>query len=720
MSDIDVFRKQKLGRGNSLRGASLEVTRVRPVHACLALLLALALSSSSVALTPPPTPRHEVEEVIHGVKIVDPYRWLEDRNSPETEAWIQAQNNYRLEVLGKVKGRARIRQLVSQLARHDTYSMPLHRDDRYFFARRKADQELSTMCMRKGLQGEDIVLIDPHPLSPDHTTSVHLLDVADDGSLLVYGIREGGEDEIAMKIFDVERRHDLGDSFPKARYSSINITPDAGGFYYSIYSDEGERVKYHRIGTSAEGDKLVFGEGFGPGIGIDVDLSDDGRFLLFTVYHGSAARKTEVYFIDLEKGGGIRTVVNDIDASFVGEVGGTCLYLKTDWNSPNGRIIVVDLENPVRSAWREVVPETEEVIEDFALADGYLLVRTLDNVVPSIKVFKPDGELVRRIEVPAPGYVSLPRGRWTDKEAFFTYSSFHIPTVIYRYDLKDFTKSVWAKVDAPIKSEDFELKQVWYTSKDGTRVSMFVAHKRGLKLDGSRPTLLSGYGGFRVSLKPYFGIVPAAWLKLGGVCALANLRGGGELGERWHRDGMGYKKQNTFDDFIAAAQWLIDNGYTNPEKLAIMGGSNGGLLVGAALTQRPDLFKAVICSYPLLDMIRYHKFLVAKFWIPEYGSSEDADQFRYLLSYSPYHNVRPGEYYPAVLFVTGDADTRVDPLHARKMTALLQASTASTNPILLHYDTRAGHSGGKPTSKYIDDVTEYLLFLAWQLGMPLE
>jgi len=684
------------------------------------LIAASLLPADVLRLSPPPTPRHEVREVVHGVELVDPYRWLEDQDSPETRAWIEAQNEYTRQVLGQLEGKEELRYLVSQFVRLESYEPPFHRDTLYFFMKRRPEDDLSCIYVRRGLHGEDQLLIDPHPLSPDHTTSVSLMEVSPDGDLLVYAVRSGGEDEVTLKIFDVQNLCDLPDHFARGRYSNVCFTPAGVGFYYATYGAQGERIRYHRLGTDFTADSLIFGEGYGPGIGISADLSDDGHYLLLTVYYGSAASKTEVYFIDLIRGGEIRTVVNDIDATFEGKIGDTCLYLKTDWSSPNGRIIVVDLENPARSAWREVIPESETIIEDFTLAGGYLLVRVLDNVRPAIRVYRPDGELVTTIQVPAPGYLSYPRSRWSDTEAFFTYSSLNIPPTIYRYDLKTLTESVWARVEAPLESNDFVVEQVWYTSKDGTRVPMFISHRRDLRLDGSNPALLTGYGGFRVSLKPYFSARYAVWLKLGGVCAIANLRGGGELGEKWHRQGMLDLKQHTFDDFIAAAEWLIANGYTSPSKLAITGGSNGGLLVGAALTQHPDLFKAVVCAYPLLDMIRYHKFLVGSFWIPEYGSPEDPDRFKVLYAYSPYHNVHEGIHYPAVLFVTGDADTRVDPLHARKMTALLQAATGSDNPILLDYDTRAGHSGGKPTTKHIEDLTLQLLFLTWQLQMGSE
>jgi prolyl oligopeptidase len=703
----------------NLRPAHGRYVPLKAVPLIILLFLSLLLSQYALAQGPPQTRRDNVTEEIHGVEIVDPYRWLEDQQSPETTAWIDEQNAYTQSLLSSVPGREKIRQELTDLIRIDTVTMPTARNGRYFFTRRLGDQDLSVIYMREGLDGEDVVLVDPHPMDPEHMLSVTLLAVSDDGSLIAYGLREGGEDEVTVRIFDVDLGEDTGEYLPKGRNSDISIQRDNGGFYYSHYEDEADRVYYHLMGTDPAEDVLIFGEGYGPGVGAGAEISEDGRYLLLTVYHGSAARKTEIYYQDLAAGGPIRPIVNDIDASFTGSIAGDHLYMETDWEAPNGRILRVDLADPARDTWTEVVPETEAVLRGFTLAGGRLVARYHENVIPTLKVFEADGTPVTVIDPPAIGYLSGAGGRWQDDEAFFTFSSFHIPTTIYRYDLATLTETVWARIDVPIDSEMFEVKQVWYQSLDSTEVPMFVAHRKGITLDGSNPTLLTGYGGFRSSMTPYFSSRAAAWMKMGGVYAVPSLRGGGEFGETWHRAGMLDKKQNTFDDFTAAAEWLIDNDYTEPRKLAILGGSNGGLLVGAALTQRPELFQAVVCTYPLLDMVRYHKFMIARFWVSEYGSSEDPDQFDYIYDYSPYHQVEYGTQYPAVLFVTGDADTRVAPLHARKMTALLQSATGSDRPVLLHYDTTAGHSGGRPVTVVIDDVTDQLLFLAWQLGIEL-
>ena len=436
--------------------------------------------------------------------------------------------------------------------------------------------------------------------------------------------------------------------------------------------------------------------------------------------HGSAG-KTEIYLKNVASDAPAVPVITGKDARTFGQIAGGKVFLFTDYRAANKRLLSAGLNALPENidAWPEVVPESEFPISSFTLAGGKVFVNYLENVVPKVNVYNPDGTFVREIAFPSIGSVGGVSGNWDSNEAFFTYQSFTVPRTIYRYDVANGSKEVWSKLDVPVHNADMVVKQVWFESKDKTKIPMFLVHKKDLQLDGQNPTYLTGYGGFNVSLTPRFSATAALWVELGGIFAQPNLRGGGEFGETWHKAGMLEKKQNVFDDFIAAAGWLIREKYTSSQKLAIAGGSNGGLLVGAALTQRPDLFKAVVCAVPLLDMIRYQKFLVARFWTPEYGSSDNPEQFKYLLKYSPYQNVKAGTKYPAVLFISGDSDTRVAPLHARKMTALLQAETGSTNPILLHYDTKAGHSGGKPVSKQIDDATTTLSFLLLQLGVQL-
>jgi prolyl oligopeptidase len=493
---------------------------------------------------------------------------------------------------------------------------------------------------------------------------------------------------------------------------------DGSGVYYARYDSAGPRVYYHAMGTPVADDKLVFGEKYGPAEYIGAGMSTDGRWLILTVEYGSAADKTEVWVQDLASAKPPIPIVTGIDARFNPDLEDNRLYLHTNWKAPNGRVLAVDMAHPEQANWKEIIPERKSVLDDFNLVGGRIVVSHLENVQTHVEIFSTEGKLIRSLQLPNLGVAGGPYGRWDSDEAFYSFSSFGQPTTIYRYNMATGEQSVWSQPKIPFDAASVEVKQVWYESKDKTRVPMFVAYKKGIKLDGSHPALLTGYGGFNLNMLPTSSSFALAWIDMGGVYALANLRGGGEFGEEWHKAGMLDRKQNVFDDFIAAAEYLLREGYTQKSKLAIVGGSNGGLLVGAALTQPPDLFQAVICAAPLLDMIRYEKFKVARFWVPEYGTAENADQFKFIYKYSPYQHVEKGVKYPAVMLVTGDADTRVDPLHARKMAALLQASTGSTRPILLHYDTKSGHSGGLPIDRQIDDSADELAFLAWQTGNP--
>jgi prolyl oligopeptidase len=690
------------------------------------LLLAAALLPSALVLGPavragdPPRPPEtrtaETTDTLHGVAVADPYRWVEDQAAPETRAWIDSENAYTQAVIGALPGKERIERRLTELIKIDVVGIPFVRGGRTFYSRRAADQDQAILYVKKG-DGAEEVLVDPHGLSPEHAISANFQDVSPDGKLVAYGVRLGGQDEVEVRLMDVDSRREL-ETLAKARYSGIAIAADKASVYYSRLTKDGPRVYRHRV-ASAQMDEELFGQGYGPEKIINVDLSGDGRYLVINVLHGSAALKTEVYVQDLARGTPLVPIVNDLDAVFLGRIGGDTLFLKTNWNAPNSRIMAVDLRDPARDKWRVVVPEGKSVISALSLAGGQVFVSRLEDVQPRIQSYAPDGKLVRDVVLPGIGTVSGIGGEWDQDEAFFSFSSFAQPQTIYRYGVATGKADVWARLNVPVKGDAVEVRQVFFNSKDGTRVPMFVAYRKGLALDGKRPALLTAYGGFNQAQLPAFSARAAFWIENGGVYALANLRGGGEYGEAWHHAGMLEKKQNVFDDFIAAGEWLIANRYASRDTLAISGGSNGGLLVGAAMTQRPELFRAVVCSYPLLDMLRYHQFLVARYWVPEYGSSDDPAQFPVLRAYSPYHHVAKGVRYPAVLFITGDGDTRVAPLHARKMAALMQAVTGSPadRPVLLHYDTKAGHSGGLPASKQIEDLTQEMRFLFWQLGV---
>ncbi len=670
---------------------------------------------------PPPTRRADVKETLHGVTVVDPYQWLEDQDAPETRAFIDAQNAYSHSLLDSRPNLAAIRGRLTRLSRQDAQWSPLERGGRYFTLRRKAGDDLPILFVRNGLSGPDDVLLDPHPLSGDHTTSVTVEDVSMDGELLVYGVRTSGEDETELRTRGVRTRTDLPDRLPRALYRGVSLRPDRSGFFYALQDRAaGIRIRYHAMGTRADQDRAIFGDGFGPGDWIDASVSENGRHLLLSVSHGWASGELFVQALESSTtpSSAIRPIVQNLDAHVSASFAGDRLIAQTDWNAPTGRIVEIDPTNPAPATWRDIVPAGPDAIEAYALVGGRLVVQRLHNVASQLEVFALDGRKEGTIPLASLGTVRGLSGRWDRDELFFDFESYTIPPSTFRASVVARTVAPFWASAIPFESDRYETRQVWVASKDGTKVPMFVMRRRGLALDGATPTLLHGYGGFAVSLTPEFSTTAAWWLEQGGVFAVANIRGGNEFGETWHRAGMLANKQNVFDDFIAAASWLIENRYASPQTLAIRGASNGGLLVGAAMTQRPDLFRAVLCEFPDLDMIGYWRFPNNNPpALLEYGDASKPDQFAFLLAYSPYQKVVTGTKYPAVLLITGDADTRVPPLQARKMTARLQAATTSGYPVLLLYDTKAGHAGGRPLSKMIDDESLEMAFLAWQLGM---
>lgn len=691
---------------------------IRLAAVCSLACLAFAqVSSPPQKQSPPPTRRDNFQEVLHGATVTDPYRWLEEQNSPETRTWIDTQNAYTHALLDVWPGRASLEKRLTELEKVERTRSPFERSNRFFYRKRAVDQEQYVIYAREGEAGKEQVLIDPNPMSADHSTNVDISDVSNDGKLLAYGLRQGGKDESEIRVLKVDTRQDLPDRLPAAVYFDVSFLPDASGFYYSTMADDGPRVRFHKMGSEASSDADVFGKGYKKEAIVVGDPTPDGRYLVIQVLHGSAADKTEIWLQNLEAKGPIAPVVKDIDARFFAASGGDQLFIQTNWKAPKGRVLAVELANPSQDKWREIIPEGETPIDSVGLAGGKILVSYVKNASSVVKLFNAEGKPAGELTFPALGSTFDIQARWNLNNVFVGFTSFAVPPTIYRYEVPTRQQSIWAQTKVAVDSANIEVQQVWVNSKDGTKVPMFLVHSKGLKLDGARPTELTGYGGFVVSNTPYFSPDAIVFAEHGGVYALANLRGGGEFGEAWHRDGMLSKKQNVFDDFIAASEWLIQNKYTQPSKLSISGGSNGGLLVGAALTQRPELYQAVVCWHPLLDMLRYDKFMEAQFWVSEYGSADNAEQFKWLYAYSPYHHVNSGVKYPAVLFMTGDGDTRVAPLHARKMTALLQADTASSRPIMLRYELTAGHSAGRSVSQSIGDSTDELSFLLWQLGV---
>ena len=703
---------------------SRPLARVLVPLAVLAVASLFANLSAAAIPAPPPTRVAVVTDTLHGVAIPDPYRWLEDKDSPETRAWVRAQMAYTMDQLGKVAGRDQVIATLGKYTRVDARTIPTVRGERLFFTTRRADQQQPVLVMRETSDGPDVVLVDPNPLSADHSTSVTLTNVSLDGRMLVYGIRKGGEDEVELHVLDVDKKVEVPGGLPKARYFGVSLDQQNQGFWYSRWAPEGSRVRYHRLTEDAAKDALVFGDGLGPTEIPAAGLSENGRWLLIGVYVGSSGDDTRFYVKNVEANGPIVTIADSLHSALNVDMAGDQLVIVTNWKAPHYRVLTADPAKPQPPFWKEIVPETPDAtIDNMSLAGGKIYLTLLQNVAAKLRAYSLDG--TARGEVPLPGIGSIGSngggtggiyGEWAGKVGYFHFSSFNRPATIYRYDLATGRTATWWTSSAPFKAEAYEVRQFKVGSTGGVQVPFFIVARKGVRLDGSSKVLLDGYGGFNVSITPQFSSFVASWLDLGGIYVSANLRGGSEFGEAWHKDGMLGNKQHVFDDFLNVSQWLLSNHYCRSEGLGIVGGSNGGLLVGAAMTQRPELFGAVLCEVPLLDMLRYDRFLVAKFWVPEYGSAENAEQFQWLRAYSPYQNVKPGVKYPPVMFVTGDSDTRVDPLHARKMAALMQ-SLHGDNPVLLHYDVSSGHSAGKSVDKSIEDNADLLQFLRWRLGM---
>jgi len=584
--------------------------------------------------------------------------------------------------------------------------------------------------VREGLTGTDRTLVDANQMSSDGTVALDWWFPSETGKFVAYGTSASGSEESTLHIVETATGKVLTDAIERTRFASLAWKSDDSGFYYTRHPKKGDvppgeevyhvKVFYHAVGSEPAADPYIFGEGRNAQDIPSVSLSEDDRWLLITVFEGWA--KSELYLQDLKAG----TPPVEITTGKVFLYGGDFLdgklYITTNEDAPRYRVFVTDAANAKRDNWKELIPQTDAVLQAASVFGGKLYCQYEHNASSLLRLYSLQGKKLDDIALPTIGSVFASGGKWNRNEMFFGFHSYTVPPSIYHYDLKTGKTDLWAKVDAPsIDPEKFEVEQAWFHSKDGTKVPMFVVHKKGLQKDGKNPTLLTGYGGFNVSLTPSFARSTFLWMEHGGVYAVANLRGGAEFGEDWHRAGMLGNKQNVFDDFIAAAEFLISDKYTDKDHLAIQGGSNGGLLMGAMITQRPDLFRAVVCAVPLLDMLRYQNFQIAKLWIAEYGSAEDPKQFDWLYAYSPYHHVRQGTEYPAILFMTADTDTRVDPMHAKKMNALMQAEAkngqSQDRPILLRIESKAGHGQGKPVTKQIEESTDIYSFLFWQLGV---
>ena len=672
---------------------------------------------------PPATATGTVTEDFHGTEIKDPYRWLEDAKSPQTRAWIDSQIRYTEEYLSQIKIRPQIVADLTKLQRVDVYSVPAEYGGKIFFEKRLADENQSSIYERDGWKGTDTRLVDATKLSADQNTSVSIDDISHDGKLVVYGIRQGGADEQSVHILNVDTRQELADTLPSGRYFGISLSPDQKGLYYARFTHEGTCVYYHKFGTPTASDSMLFGKEYrGEKLGemelVGVGVTDNGHYLIITISRGVPATREDILVKDLRKPDSeIVPLVYGLEARTSAVNIGDRFFLSTDYKAPNKRIVETKPgESP--DAWKVVVPEGKNVIDGFNIVGGKLFVRRLHDVKTETSIYSQDGREIGQVPYPGIGSGSDVIGKPEQTTGFYVFQSFILPPTIYRYDTRSGESDIFFQPKVPFDSSQYEIKQVFYTSKDGTRVPMFVAGRKGLKQDGSVRLLMTGYGGFQLPMLPAWNPAYAWWMEQGGYFAEPNLRGGDEYGEPWHKAAMFEKKQNVFDDWFAAAEYLIQNRYTTPERFAIRGRSNGGLLMGASITQRPDLFGAIWCGYPLLDMLRYQHFLFGRLWTTEYGSADNEKDFPYLLKYSPYQNVKPGTRFPAIMFFTGDSDTRVDPLHARKMTARVQTANAGDRPILLHYSLKGGHSSGVSLSQLVDDEADELAFLWNETSAP--
>ncbi|HEX6879267.1 MAG TPA: prolyl oligopeptidase family serine peptidase [Terriglobales bacterium] len=677
----------------------------------------IALSQTAGVPAPPSSAAEDTKETIHGVVVSDPYQWLEDSASPRTRQWIKEQQQYTDSLLRRRPELPGLRKDVFAFTNIEVPQRAIYRGGYYYIQKKMPGHDVPSLYLRDEKTGKEELLIDPASWSPDHSDTIDLLNVSKDGKLVAYAVRHGGRDQVSIRFFAMEKRRDLPDTLPEARYIywSLPLASDNTAFFY-IKIDGGPRLYKHRFGTKIESDQLVFGSDLGPEMIMLADVSEDGDTLLINVLHG-ASGGMDLYIKDLRNDTPIKPVVHGIDAHFMAQVEGGHLYILTNWKAPRGRIVVADNERPEVENWRTIIPESEDAIETFDAVGGKLLLNYMKDAHSELRIFDTNGKPDGTIPLPGLGSATTIDGEWGSPTVCFLYSSFQTPPTEFSYSLRTGRTTTVSSANISRELADVRVEQVWYTSKDGTRIPMFLAYGKQVAKNGDAPVLLYGYGGFNWSQTPTFSPEVAVWLKRGGIYAVANIRGGSEFGEEWHKAGSGAHKQNTFDDFIAAAQWLVDNHYTKPNRLAIQGLSNGGLLVTASITQRPDLFGAAVGQYPLIDMVRYERFSIARWWVPEYGSVDDPEQFKTLYSYSPYHHARQGTKYPAVLLITGDGDTRVDPSHARKMTARLQSATTSGKPVLLLYDSKSGHSGTLPTEAEVEQTSLELTFLLWALGM---
>ncbi|WP_202799992.1 prolyl oligopeptidase family serine peptidase [Schlesneria paludicola] len=696
---------------------------------CVCFIAITLIAAAGEKMKYPETKQGTVVDELHGVKVADPYRWLEDdvRESKEVADWVAAENLITSEYLATIPRRTAIKQRLTELWNYEKYGVPFKAGDNYFYFKNDGLQNQAALYKQTTLDAESTVLIDPNTWTKDGTVALGAISFSDDGRYVAYSVAESGSDWNTWRILEVATGRLLTDELKWVKFSEATWTPDCKGFFYGRYDEPpageafqktnlNQQLFYHRVGTDQADDVLVYKRPDEPTWGFGKHVTEDGRYLVINIWKGTDD-KYRIVYKDLSEPYGmpIDLIENfDHEYTFIGNEG-PHLFFQTDLDAPRKRIISIDVRKP--TVVRELVPQAHETLISVGVIANMFVTTYLKDAKTQVKIFSLDGQFVREVEFPGIGAASGFSGKRTETETFYSFSSFATPPTIFRYDMLTGKSTQLRQASVPFNPADYTVEQVFYPSKDGTKIPMFITYKKGLKRDGTNPTLLYGYGGFSISLVPIFSVARVGWLEMGGIFAMPNLRGGGEYGEAWHQGGTKQNKQNVFDDFIAAGEWLIAQKYTSTPKLAIQGGSNGGLLVGACMTQRPDLFGACLPAVGVMDMLRFQKFTAGRFWVDDYGSADNADEFPALLAYSPYHNLKPGTRYPATLIMTADTDDRVVPGHSFKFAARLQQCQAGDAPVLIRIETRAGHGAGKPTAKLIEETADQWSFLAKVFGM---
>ncbi len=693
-------------------------------------------SSAQNMIEYPQSKKVDQVDTFFSTEVADPYRWLEDdvRNSDDVKQWVEDQNEVTQAYLKTLPHREEIEDRLTELWDFEKYRPPSKRGDKYYFYKNDGLQNQYVLYQSDTYDGEATVFIDPNKWSEDGTVALGGTAFSDDGKRIAYGVQDAGSDWRTWKIMDVETGEVLSDELKWLKFGGISWNKDGESFYYSRYDEPaadaefqslnlGQKIYLHRVGTPQSEDQLIHSADENPQWGFFPEVTEDGKYLIVTIWQGTDDRYQIMYKPLDDADAELKFLIDNFDNefSFIGNDDGA-LYFKSDFQAPKKCIIAIDLANPEKANWKTIVPEADEAMTSASMIGDYFVAEYLKDAKTQVKLFKTDGQLHQEVSFPGIGSASGFSGKRDSTETFYSFSSFNRPTSVYRYDIESGQSQLIRAADVDFEGDDFEVRQVFYASKDGTKIPMFIAHKKGLELNGKTPTLLYGYGGFNISLTPGFSIPRLQWMEMGGVFAMPNLRGGGEYGKDWHKAGTKTNKQNVFDDFIAAAEWLIANNYTAPEHLAIQGRSNGGLLVGACMTQRPDLFGACLPAVGVMDMLRFQKFTAGRFWVDDYGNAEeDKAEFEALYKYSPYHNLKPNVAYPPTMVTTADTDDRVVPGHSFKFAAKLQESAEASgdNPLLILIETKAGHGSGKPTSKIIEEVADLWAFLAFHLELKV-